>query len=61
MKHMRHMMCPNRSRFTGAKRRRESEGESPSGRFGRQPNVTPIPKREAPQSKNQGAKRNLIP
>ena len=32
--------------------------ESPSGGFGRQPNVTPVPQnREAHKSKNQGAER----
>ena len=50
---------------TAAKRRRESEGIIPSGRFGRQPKVTPrnpkIAKRFIKRSVNQGAKRPLIP
>ena len=48
---------------TAAKRRRESEGLIPSGRFGRQPKVTPRNPKIAKRFKrsvNQGAKRPLI-
>ena len=49
---------------TAAKQRWESEGKIPSGRFGRQPKVTPRNPKIAKRFKrnvNQGAKRPLIP